>query len=101
METVNYEVDGEASDWILGTFGIIAASPELGIETYDADRFFPSDIETAFKVLEANYPWVKYSIKKLGVQIGISGIESGFDGYKKDKVFNMTFEIQNKGLKDA
>ena len=28
--TLGYESDGEVSDWMLSTYGIIAISPELG-----------------------------------------------------------------------
>lgn len=34
---VMYEVDGDASDWMLGKYGIIAASPELG--TFDFNSY--------------------------------------------------------------
>ena len=29
-KAVGYEADGEGSDWALGKYGIVAASPELG-----------------------------------------------------------------------
>jgi len=35
--TVFYEVDGDASDWLLSTYGILATSPELAI--YDRRSF--------------------------------------------------------------
>ena len=34
--TVNYEANGEASDWMLGDRGIIAMSPELGTKDKSA-----------------------------------------------------------------
>ena len=37
---MGYEADGEASDWILGTYGIVAASPELGNEEPESEGFF-------------------------------------------------------------
>jgi len=38
--TVNYEANGEASDWMLGDRGIIAMSPELGIADKRSNAFF-------------------------------------------------------------
>ncbi len=40
--TVEYTANGEASDWLLGTFGIISFSPEIGLIQRDANGFFPN-----------------------------------------------------------
>jgi len=40
--TVNYEANGEASDWMLAERGIIAMSPELGIADKKSNGFFLS-----------------------------------------------------------
>ena len=37
---VFYTANGEASDWMLGEHGIIAFSPELGIDDYRSDSFY-------------------------------------------------------------
>ena len=43
MRTIGYEADGEASDWMLTTFGIVAASPELGTKDKRTSDFFIDD----------------------------------------------------------
>jgi hypothetical protein len=40
MQSIQYEANGEASDWMLGKYKIIAMSPELGIKNGDSDDFF-------------------------------------------------------------
>jgi hypothetical protein len=39
-ETVNYIAEGEASDWMLDSMGIIAMSPELGDYSRASESFF-------------------------------------------------------------
>jgi len=41
ISTVKYTANGEASDWLLGTYGIISFSPEIGLIQKDANGFFP------------------------------------------------------------
>jgi hypothetical protein len=40
QKSVKYYADGEASDWVLGTHGIISASPELGTSDFLSNAFF-------------------------------------------------------------
>ena len=43
MQAIQYQANGEASDWLLGKYGILAMSPELGVRDGNADVFFISD----------------------------------------------------------
>ena len=47
MRTIGYEADGEASDWMLTTFGIVAASPELGTKDKRTSDFL--DLINSFR----------------------------------------------------
>ena len=40
MQAIQYEANGEASDWMLGKYGIVSMSPELGIKDPGSDYFF-------------------------------------------------------------
>ena len=40
-KAIGYITNGEASDWLLATHGIIALSPELGDENQKSLRFYP------------------------------------------------------------
>lgn len=51
METINYLANGEATDWLLGEYGIIGMSPELGLNTATTNSFFPPK-ETIYISLE-------------------------------------------------
>lgn len=56
--TVNYEANGEASDWMLSERGIIAMSPELGIADQMSNQFFIRQPKLVKKVIFANLPWI-------------------------------------------
>ena len=43
MLAIRYEANGEASDWLLGKYGILAVSPELGTRNNRTDAFFIED----------------------------------------------------------
>ena len=57
--TVNYEANGEASDWMLGDRGIIAMSPELGIADKCSNQFFIKTSSCIKKVIMTNLIWVQ------------------------------------------
>lgn len=42
-QTIKYDANGEASDWMLAKKDIIAFSPELGIEDKRSEMFFIED----------------------------------------------------------
>ena len=43
MQTIGYNANGEASDWMLHELGILAMSPELGIDDRRTEDFFIRD----------------------------------------------------------
>ena len=62
---VNYPANGEASDWMLGSRGIYAMSPELGTSDPDSESFFIESKETLKTVISENFKWIRYTIMKL------------------------------------
>ena len=90
---LGYSTSGEASDWILMSTGIPAVSPELGTEEECSDEFFIHDIGCIVRTLDAQYPLVKTTFKKIGSQIDIQA--SGFDAGQAN------LKITNKGLSNA
>jgi hypothetical protein len=56
--TVNYEANGEASDWMLAERGIIAMSPELGIADKRSNKFFVKDPKIVKKIIFTNLKWI-------------------------------------------
>jgi hypothetical protein len=41
QSAIGYLANGEATDWLLGTHGILGLSPELGLNTERTNMFFP------------------------------------------------------------
>jgi hypothetical protein len=74
--TVQYQADGEASDWILSEHGIIAASPELGTNDRKSENFFIMDRSVLLEILNQNAPWILKSFKKLGAQLGFNHLNT-------------------------
>jgi len=65
FELLEYEANGEASDWMLAHRGIYAMSPELSITEPATETFFMEDAELVKRVLRDHYPWVKYTITNM------------------------------------
>jgi hypothetical protein len=53
-----YEADGEASDWMLTTYGILACSPELGLLDYRSNNFYVFNRTVVKEILKQNVVWV-------------------------------------------
>jgi hypothetical protein len=53
-----YEADGEASDWMLATYGILASSPELGLLDYRSNNFYVFNRTVVKEILKQNVVWV-------------------------------------------
>lgn len=66
MRTVGYQANGEASDWMLANFGIVAASPELGTNDRESFDFFIEERPVIYEVLEENLDWILFCFKKMG-----------------------------------
>lgn len=55
---IQYDANGEASDWMLGEHGIVAISPELGTNNKQSDHFVLTN-ETLLKhVIQTNDKWI-------------------------------------------
>ena len=55
MNTIGYDANGEASDWMLATHGILSFSPELGSSgknKHHSDTFFIKDHDELHKVMK-------------------------------------------------
>lgn len=65
MQSIQYEANGEASDWFLGQHHIVAVSPELGLKEKDSETFFISDPKLLKKILVQNNEWVFKVLRKM------------------------------------
>lgn len=65
MKAILYEANGEASDWMLGKYGIIAMSPELGILDKRSEGFFLDDALVLKETIFQNQLWVFNTIIKV------------------------------------
>lgn len=99
-ENLGYNSPGEMSDWILAATGIPAVSPELGTLNPCSNTFFIKSIECIVETLDAQYPLVKATFKKIGSQLSIDtqnvDVERIEDGQTK-----ATITITNKGLSNS
>jgi len=95
IKTVGYTANGEASDWLLGKYGIIAMSPEIGIHHFKNDKFFPSR-ENIFPVVSSDFDGVFYMLSKLNPKIKLNGTNESFDDNRKFVDFNLF----NEGYRD-
>ena len=59
---INYQADGEASDWMLHEHSIIAFSPEVGIDDRDSRHFYTRQ-DLISKIISGFYPTVNFFIK--------------------------------------
>jgi hypothetical protein len=84
MQAIRYEANGEASDWMLGTHGIVAMSLELGIQDHESDDFFISSPEVLKETIVENAQWVRLALNKIQAQL-IMTIDRGVSYFKKVK----------------
>ena len=54
--TIGYTANGEASDWFLGEWDIIAMSPEIGGDALSNNGFFPPE-KNILKIVTPHYPF--------------------------------------------
>eukprot|EP00351_Strombidinopsis_sp_SopsisLIS2011_P002180 CAMPEP_0116875460 /NCGR_PEP_ID=MMETSP0463-20121206/7426_1 /TAXON_ID=181622 /ORGANISM="Strombidinopsis sp, Strain SopsisLIS2011" /LENGTH=77 /DNA_ID=CAMNT_0004521135 /DNA_START=822 /DNA_END=1055 /DNA_ORIENTATION=- len=64
-ETVGYLASGEASDWIVASFGIPAVSPELGNTDEKSRTFKLASLDLTMDILEESYSYVQTTFNKL------------------------------------
>lgn len=77
--------------------GIPAVSPELGTEEECSNTFFIEDQGCLVRTLEAQYPLVWTTLKKIGSQLDI---KASFKPKKNGRT-EADFTIENKGLSTA
>ena len=105
MQAIQYQANGEASDWLLGKYGILAMSPELGIKNDHSDVFFISDKNVLKTVIMDNGRWIYSAISKVISRLQMSVLEGSFysvsqgDGNRTIQI-EVPFTIYNRGLGD-
>lgn len=62
-ETIKYPANGEASDWMLATHGIISMSPELGTDSVDSEGLYPNK-DVIPDVIRQDYRVVELFMKR-------------------------------------
>ena len=63
---------------MLGTYGIIAMSPELGIKNGYSDDFFISDPFILKSVIQNNSDWIMSAAGKVRAQLQMSTVEGTY-----------------------
>ena len=58
MQTIEYQANGEASDWMLAELGIYALSVELGGGKRASQSFFIEDSDDLLELLIENDSWI-------------------------------------------
>lgn len=80
---------------MLAEHGVLAVSPEIGTNNVLNNQFFIGTKETLLEVIQQNYPYIKYMIMKIGVQLMVKLEGSNFDN--NDQVF---VKVANVGFSD-
>jgi len=70
-EALGYNSPGEMSDWIMAATGIPAITPEIGTKDKCSETFYIKTLDCITDTLDAQYPLVKTTFKKIGSQIDI------------------------------
>lgn len=96
--TVGYIADGEANDYILKEFDIPSVSPELANDNFFSNQFFLEYDFVVRDVLRDNYPWIKYTFRKLSGEIKIED-NAIFEDLGNGKI-KMQFTYTNIGLQE-
>lgn len=65
MQSIRYQANGEASDYMLGKYGIVAMSPELGTGDQASDGFFIESPTVLKTIIVENAQWIKQAIIKV------------------------------------
>lgn len=60
--TVNYPVNGGASDYMLATHNIYAISVMLGTTSVSSQQFYLDDAIILKSVCDVNYPWFTFAM---------------------------------------
>ena len=92
-EIFGYNSPGEMSDWIMAATGITTITPEIGTKDKCSETFFIKTLQCITDTLDAQYPLVKTTFKKIGSQIDIHGTKFNSN--------QANLKISNKGLSTA
>lgn len=97
---IQYDANGEASDWMLHEHGILAASPELGTSNINSQDFFIQEPQVIKEVVEENYRWLFNSMKKLDSQLYIDKTYCNLldSQDKKGIKVKVMLRLKNKGF---
>eukprot|EP00347_Sterkiella_histriomuscorum_P015559 403356572 len=106
MQTIGYDANGEASDWMLGELGIISFSPELGTASKKADKFFISEKKVIQGVLQQNQKWIINTMKLLHAKIEVEVLnatyrlnQNGELEQQHDVDIDLNVRVKNNGLR--
>lgn len=69
--TIEYEANGEASDWMLGTEGIYAMSIELDTR----EEYFITDADDLKDVVISNYVWMESILLRYFPKLSLTFVE--------------------------
>lgn len=77
MKSVHYQANGEASDWIMETYGIIVMSPELGLPDQRTRKFFIKDKTLLKEIIVTNAMWIGNLFKLMIPRITVGEAKIG------------------------
>jgi len=89
QKAVQYDSNGDSSDWMLHSHDIVAFNPEVGNDTTYGDQFYVPEAKIS-KVVSDFYPSVKFFMEMHKTQLT-------FTGQKKDGN-SLKISLVNKGL---
>jgi len=93
---VTYQAHGDSADWILSTFGIISANPELGTTDQFSNFFFIFTRDVLLEIMTQNVPWAFRTFRKFGAMMGFNHIHTTSNG----TAVKLEYDVLNKGFSD-
>lgn len=96
IQTVGYEADGEANDYIMKQFNIPSVSPELANDDFFSNSFFLEYDFVVKGVLKDNYSWVFHTFKKLAGEIQVDPLRNA--NFVKFANGTVTFNLDFKNI---
>jgi hypothetical protein len=95
METIKYQANGEAADWMLGEKRILAFSPELGVNAKNSEKFYVYK-STLFEILRKNLNSALYSISRAAFYFKIYKLKNTFSDCVLVKSMSYKFLEKNE-----
>lgn len=93
--TIQYTANGEASDYMLGAFGIIAMSPELGTSDLNTATFFIESAKDLKNVLSSNFKWIYFVAKSLFARVNVNHLTTVYN--ETTNLVNVSLTVSNSG----